>query len=79
MSNPIFEPYDGAPWLVRTTAAPTAEAEAAIVPHLALLKEYPMQPGVDRAFIDDATPPGMTREDVAEAGARLFFYYLDDE
>ncbi|MDR1796400.1 MAG: alpha/beta hydrolase [Clostridiales Family XIII bacterium] len=79
MKDPLFAEYEGAPWLVRTEAEPTAEAEAAIVPHLALLKQYPMQPGVDREFIDDATPEGMVREDVAESGARLFFYRYEGQ
>jgi acetyl esterase/lipase len=73
--NPLFEKYQGAPWLVHTEKDPDAEATAKVWKELGELRaKYPMVPGSEMAYLDDATPEGISREDYKAGNNNLFVF-----
>jgi acetyl esterase/lipase len=80
--NPLFEKFADAPWLVKTESPPSSYAdEVARAERVWKAKNFPIKPGCEYGeFIDDSTPEGYTRTDLATPeGVKLFFYKYNDE
>jgi acetyl esterase/lipase len=73
--NPLFEKYRGAAWLVHTEEDPYARESAKVWEEIAQLRvKYPMAPGSEMEYLDDATPPGVVREDYKAGDNNLYLF-----
>jgi acetyl esterase/lipase len=71
----LFKDFEGAPWLTHIESDPSPEAQKRIPEMMKELEAYPMAPGNELDFLDDSTPPGITREDFdAPHGLHLYHY-----
>jgi acetyl esterase/lipase len=71
----LFKDYEGASWLTHIGTDPSPEAQKRIPELLKEMAAYPLSPGNELDFLDDSTPPGVTREDIdAPHGLHLYHY-----
>ncbi|MEW1962635.1 alpha/beta hydrolase [Microbacterium sp. NPDC077644] len=71
----LITPYAHAAWLVHTRE-PSRETKEIIEPRIMQLRaEYPMAPGIELEYLDDATPADILRTDhIARTGAPVTVY-----
>jgi acetyl esterase/lipase len=73
--NPLFEKYQGEPWLIYTEKDPNAGASTKVWEELSALRvKYPMVPGSEMAYLDDTLPAGISREDYKAGNNNLFVF-----
>jgi acetyl esterase/lipase len=75
----LFKDYENAPWLNHIEKDISPEAEKKIPELMKELEAYPMEPGNELDFLDDSTPEGMTREDIAAPHGLNFYHYEPSE
>ncbi|MDR2178779.1 MAG: alpha/beta hydrolase [Synergistaceae bacterium] len=76
MVDKILEKYEGMPWLTHTAREPDNRTLEEFLPAMLKLRAaYPMIPGLEMEYLNDATPDGMSRSDyVTSAGQSLTIY-----
>ncbi|MDR0909020.1 MAG: alpha/beta hydrolase [Spirochaetaceae bacterium] len=67
--------YDSAPWMTHDKADPYPDDNKKVWDEQAELRaKYPMKPGSEQVYLDDATLPGLTRTDYKCGEKNIFVY-----
>jgi acetyl esterase/lipase len=68
--------YEDAPWLIHISDPPSEETIKATEAGAAKQADYPLAPGNELEYLDDTTPPGVTREDIPmpTEGLNMYLY-----
>jgi len=77
--NPLFEKYKDKPWLTHTETEPSKETTDWIPKLIEYGKQYPMAPGSELEWLDDATPDNITKKEISlPTGFLMYKYALKD-
>jgi acetyl esterase/lipase len=77
--NPIFEKYEGAPWLERDLSEPSERAKRRQAEVAEEQSAYPMAPGNELSYLDDSVPGDFIRKEIPAPGGLKLYHYSRNE